>query len=125
MIGGGVLLSKNFSNKLTIIPLGGLGEIGKNMTAYVYGNDMIVVDAGLKFPEEEMLGVDIVIPDITFLVENKQKFKGLFLTHAHEDHIGGLPYVLKTLQVPVYGTRLTLGLVEAKLREHGILIRQS
>ncbi len=120
-IGGGVPLSKNYTNKLSIIPLGGLGEIGKNMTAYVYGNDMIVVDAGLKFPEEEMLGVDIVIPDITFLVENKHKFRGLFLTHAHEDHIGGLPYVLKTLQIPVYGTRLTLGLVEAKLREHGIL----
>ncbi len=114
-------MNRNYTNKLSIVPLGGLGEIGKNMTAYVYGNDMIVVDAGLKFPEEEMLGVDIVIPDITFLVENKQKFRGLFLTHGHEDHIGGLAYVLKTLQVPVYATRLTLGLVEGKLREHGIL----
>ncbi|MHB1628573.1 MAG: ribonuclease J [Bacilli bacterium] len=114
-------MNRNYTNKLSIVPLGGLGEIGKNMTAYVYGNDMIVVDAGLKFPEEEMLGVDIVIPDITFLVENKQKFRGLFLTHGHEDHIGGLAYVLKSLQVPVYATRLTLGLVEGKLREHGIL----
>ncbi len=114
-------MSKSYANKLSIIPLGGLGEIGKNMTAYVYGNDMIVVDAGLKFPDEEMLGIDIVIPDISFLTENRSRLKGLFLTHGHEDHIGGLPYVLKSLQVPVYGTRLTLGLVEGKLREHGIL----
>lgn len=114
-------MNKNYSGKLSIIPLGGLNEIGKNMTAYVFGNDMIVVDAGLKFPDEEMLGIDIVIPDITFLIENKSKLRGLFLTHGHEDHIGGLPYVLKSLQVPVYGTRLTLGLVEGKLREHGIL----
>ncbi|GMA59079.1 hypothetical protein GCM10025858_35820 [Alicyclobacillus sacchari] len=112
-------MAKNRS-RLSIVPLGGVGEIGKNMTLYWYGNDMIIVDAGLKFPDEDMLGIDIVIPDITFLVENRDKIRGIFLTHGHEDHIGGLPYVLREINVPVYSTRLTLGLVEHKLREHGL-----
>lgn len=106
---------------LQIIPLGGVGEIGKNMTAIRYGNHILVVDAGLKFPEEEMLGVDIVIPDISYLLANPKKVLGIVLTHGHEDHIGALPYVLKQLNVPVYGTKLTLGLVAAKLEEHDLL----
>lgn len=108
------------SAKVSLIPLGGLGEIGKNMTAIRYGEDIIVIDAGMMFPEDELLGVDIVIPDITFLLENKDQVKAIFLTHGHEDHIGALPYVLKELNVPVYGTRLTLGLLEGKLKEHRI-----
>ncbi|HBM74490.1 MAG TPA: ribonuclease J [Clostridiaceae bacterium] len=107
--------------KLKIIPLGGLGEIGKNMTVVEYKNDLIVIDCGLMFPEEEMLGIDIVIPDITYLIKNKDKIRAIVLTHGHEDHIGALPYVLKQINVPVYGTKLTLGLVENKLKEHGIL----
>lgn len=120
VIYGGVKLAKS-KTRLSFIPLGGCGEIGKNMYAYMYGNDIIVVDSGVKFPEEDMLGIDAVIPDITFLTENRDKVRGIFLTHGHEDHIGGLPYVLKSLNVPVYGTKLTLGLVENKLREHGLL----
>lgn len=107
--------------KLKIIPLGGLGEIGKNMTVVEYKGDLIVIDCGMMFPEEEMLGIDIVIPDITYLIKNRDKFRAIILTHGHEDHIGALPYVLKQVNVPVYGTRLTLGLVENKLKEHGIL----
>lgn len=107
--------------KLKVIPLGGVGEIGKNMTVIEYKNEIIVVDCGLMFPSEEMYGVDIVIPDISYLLKQKDKVKAIVLTHGHEDHIGALPYVLKQLNVPVYGTRLTLGIVESKLKEHGIL----
>ncbi len=104
-------------SKITLIPLGGLGEIGNNMTVVRYGNSMVVIDCGMEFPEDDMLGIDTVIPDYTFLLENKKRIKGIFLTHGHEDHIGALPYVLKELDVPVYGTRLTLGIVKHKLKE--------
>lgn len=113
------MVGKNL--KISLIPLGGLGEIGKNMMAIKYEESIIVIDAGLMFPEDELLGVDIVIPDITFLLENKDQVKGIILTHGHEDHIGALPYVLKELNVPVYGTRLTLGLLQGKLKEHQVI----
>ena len=113
--------SRSRKKKLQIIPLGGVLEIGKNMTAYVYNDEILVVDAGLMFPEEEMLGVDIVIPDITYLEENHDKIVGIVLTHAHEDHIGALPYVLQRIDAPVWGTRLTLGFVTNKLSERGLL----
>lgn len=114
-------MSKKNNEKLTIFALGGVGEIGKNMYVVQYDNDIVVIDSGLKFPEEDMLGIDIVIPDISYLLENKDKVRGILITHGHEDHIGGLPYVLKHLNVPVYGTKLTLGLIEAKLKEAGLL----
>lgn len=106
---------------LHIIPLGGLNEIGKNMTAYECGDDIFVVDCGLAFPDDDMLGIDLVIPDVTWLEKNKERVKGIVLTHGHEDHIGGLPYVLKVVNTPVYGTKLTLGILEGKLKEHGLL----
>lgn len=109
------------NDSVSIVPLGGLGEVGKNMMVVQYGDEMVVIDAGLTFPEDDMLGIDIVIPDMTYLMENKDKIRGIFLTHAHEDHIGALPYMLDWLDVPVYGTRFTVGLVKGKLRERGLL----
>ncbi len=106
---------------LRVIPLGGLGDIGRNMTVFEYGDDMIIVDVGLMFPEDEMLGVDLVLPDFTYVRENAHRLRGIFITHGHEDHIGGLPYLLRELKAPVYGARLTIGLIEVKLREHRIL----
>ncbi|MEA4882043.1 MAG: ribonuclease J, partial [Clostridia bacterium] len=104
-----------------LIPLGGIGEIGKNMMVLEYGQDIVVIDCGLMFPDEDMFGVDLVIPDVTYLEENKDRVRAILLTHGHEDHIGALPYVLKRLnEVPVYGTRLTLALVDLKLKEHGL-----
>jgi ribonuclease J len=105
-------------NVLSVIPLGGVEEIGLNMTVFEYGNDIIIVDAGLMFPEEDMLGVDFVIPDFTYILDNREKVKGIVLTHGHEDHIGALPFLLKEISAPVYGTPLTLGLVRNKLLEH-------
>lgn len=110
--------------KLNIIPLGGLGEIGKNITVFKYADDIIIVDAGLAFPEDDMLGIDLVIPDITYLMENHDKIRGVFLTHGHEDHIGALPYILKKLDVPVYGTALTLGILQGRLKQNGVSSNQ-
>lgn len=109
------------SKKIKITPLGGLLEIGKNMTVFEYGSDLIILDCGLAFPDDDMLGVDMVIPDITYLQKHRNRIRGIVLTHGHEDHIGALPYVLKEFNVPVFGTKLTLGILRNKLTEHGIL----
>lgn len=112
---------KKTNEKLKIIPLGGLNQVGMNITAFEYGDDIIVVDCGIAFPEDEMLGIDLVIPDATYLKMNIKKVKGFVITHGHEDHIGALPYILKEVNVPVYGSRLAMGLVENKLKEHGLM----
>lgn len=109
------------SEKLKIISLGGLDEIGKNLTVYEYGSDIILVDVGMGFPDNDMYGIDVVIPDISYLIRNQSKIRGIFLTHGHEDHIGALPYVLRDIHAPLYCTRMTAGLVELKLEEHGLL----
>ena len=106
--------------KLKVFSLGGLGEVGKNMTVLEYGNDIIIIDCGVAFPQDEMLGIDLVIPDFTYLQQNKEKIRGIFLTHAHEDHVGSVPYFLREIKTKLYGTKLTLGLVSNKLREHGL-----
>ena len=111
---------KNPSSKLKIIPLGGLEQIGMNITAFEYEDCIVVVDCGLSFPEDDMLGIDLVISDVTYLKENQDKIKGFMITHGHEDHIGALPYVLKDLPIPVYATKLTMGIIENKLKEHGL-----
>ncbi|MBR2010309.1 MAG: ribonuclease J [Clostridia bacterium] len=112
--------AKKEKGKIRIIPLGGLHEIGKNITVIEYENDMIAVDCGLAFPDEDMLGVDLVIPDITYLEQNADRLRGIFLTHGHEDHIGAIPYALRTVNPPVYGTKLTLGILKHKLQEHSL-----
>ena len=106
------------AGKLQVVPLGGLGEFGMNCMALRWGDDILVIDAGLMFPESELLGVDIVVPDISYLLENRDKVRAILLTHGHEDHIGGVPFLLSVLNIPVYGTAFTLALVERRLDEH-------
>ena len=104
--------------ELKVIPIGGLNEIGKNMTLLECNNQIMIIDCGLSFPDDEMYGIDIVIPDFSYLIANRERIAGMVITHGHEDHIGAVPYLLKNIKIPVYGTRLTLGLVENKLKEH-------
>ena len=109
------------AEKLKIIPLGGLNEIGKNLTVYEYGGDIVVVDCGMGFPDDDMYGIDVVIPDVSYLIKNQQKIRGIFITHGHEDHIGALPYVLRSINAPIYATRMSAGLIKLKLEEHRLL----
>ena len=111
-------MPKKQKGKIRIIPLGGLNEIGKNLTVLEYENDIIIIDCGLGFPDEEMPGVDLVIPDVSYLEENREKIRGMVLTHGHEDHIGAIPYILRQINMPIYGTKLTLGIIQYKLEEH-------
>ena len=113
------------AEKLKIIPLGGLNEIGKNMTAYEYGGEIIVVDCGMAFPGDDMYGIDCVIPDVSYLVKNKSRLRGLFITHGHEDHIGAIPYVLKQINLPIYCTRFTAGLIRLKSKLTGLPLNTS
>ena len=114
-------MKKHNNGKLKIIPLGGLEQIGMNITAFEYEDSIVVVDCGLSFPEDDMLGIDLVIPDVSYLKENISKVKGFVITHGHEDHIGALPYVLREVNVPIYATKLTIGLIDNKLKEHNLL----
>ena len=116
-------MKRQNNSKLKIIPLGGLEQIGMNITAFEYEDSIIVVDCGLSFPEDDMLGIDLVIPDVTYLKNNIDKVKGFFITHGHEDHIGAIPYVLRDINVPIYATKLTIGIIENKLREHNLLTK--
>ena len=109
------------AEKLKIISLGGLNEIGKNLTVYEYGNDIVVVDCGMGFPDDDMYGIDVVIPDVSYLIKNQHKIRGIFITHGHEDHIGALPYVLRSINAPIYATRMSAGLIGLKLEEHRLL----
>ena len=109
------------AEKLKIISLGGLNEIGKNLTVYEYGNDIVVVDCGMGFPDDDMYGIDVVIPDVSYLIKNQSKIRGIFITHGHEDHIGAIPYVLRSINAPIYATRMSAGLIQLKLEEHHLV----